>query len=506
MKKILLALIICFSFNVNAQTHHKSSIEAKPATIAERAITPVANVYWSGPTSICCKKANFCGSVNATKFKYTLIVPTGSTNLIVNGWNIGNGVIICNSSSSGNVFLEVIFDVMDCSTKIASFKTLTGSYNDSNGKLCAFNDISINITLNILDDKITENPAWKVSVPYYDQTPIVYSINPVCGATSYQWNVPLGWTIVSNSGTSITVIPSLTGGGTVSVQAKNSCVSTVNSKPITRPIEQPTIIPTTKSQCLINNPGKVFTINAVPNASSYLWTCPSGWSWSGSVPTQLSASVNFNNVAQKANVCVQSVFPNGVLSAPTCYTYTTYITGPAMVDLDIVGDENASRFTFFTTDNSIIQTSTSVPTSSTIWTDQGNFFEWTVIAPRHYTFWIRTKNDCGVSTYEKYYLDVQPSANRITKSSLPTESNAHELFLFPNPNNGQMQLSYTLEKTQEGELQIIDMLGKKVSSYKLTGEANTLSINETELKEGIYLYRVVINGELVKTDRISIVH
>jgi hypothetical protein len=81
-----------------------------------------------------------------------------------------------------------------------------------------------------------------------------------------------------------------------------------------------------------------------------------------------------------------------------------------------------------------------------------------------------------------------------------------EAVIYPNPSNGFMQLNYNMEKNQFGELQIMDMLGRQVSSYKLSAEENTLYIHEPNLKDGIYFYRMLINGELVKTDKFSIVH
>lgn len=104
------------------------------------------------------------------------------------------------------------------------------------------------------------------------------------------------------------------------MDAYNNCGKKVSySQTITRYKEPPVFNTAEHSQCVANNPSKTFNINPVANASYYLWnTLPSGWSWSsGSTPTQLSASVNFNNVALKNNVCVQTVYPDGAtLSLP----------------------------------------------------------------------------------------------------------------------------------------------------------------------------------------------
>jgi hypothetical protein len=536
MKKTVLVVVVSIflSFNGKTQAHHNSSSESQPLTITAKAASavgggtplPAANVDIQGEANVCDFKwpINSDCATNANKFTYILIVPAGAYG-ITNNWTISGGLAHLCWSSTYNT--TAVFSSNNCAIYTAKINA-KGSYKiqvyDSYLKKYVEEikpiDFTKNITVTIMDHTITPASAWKLDPKYYDQTPIVYSINPVCGATNYKWNIPFGWHTENNtplSGanlTSIKVIPDGSNGGNISVTASNSCKSIIYQKSISRPKEQPVFTMTQASQCLINNQSQVFTTNTVPNVSSYLWSCPVGWSWSVSIPTQPSATVNFNNVAQKASVCVQSVFPDGEKSLPKCYLYTTFSEDPKMVDLETFedGTYSSTGFRFFTTDNSFIETSTSLPTSSTVWTNRGTEWFWNVIAPRTYTYWIRTKNDCGISPSERWYLSVQPGGSlrsSLDKSSLATKSisdETHEIVLFPNPSNGQIQLNYTLEKEEQGELQITDMLGKNVATYELNEKENSLSINKTELNDGMYLYRVLINGELVKTDKIYIVH
>ncbi|MBA3704552.1 MAG: PKD domain-containing protein [Bacteroidetes bacterium] len=92
------------------------------------------------------------------------------------------------------------------------------------------------------------------------------------------------------------------------------------------------------------------------------------------------------------------------------------------------------------------------------------------------------------------------------KQPINSSIEKYNFFIYPNPSNGLMQFNYTLEKEQSGELQITDILGKMVASYKLSEGENTLQINETQLINSIYLYRLLVDSELVKTDKISIIH
>ncbi|MGQ0829106.1 MAG: T9SS type A sorting domain-containing protein [Bacteroidota bacterium] len=77
--------------------------------------------------------------------------------------------------------------------------------------------------------------------------------------------------------------------------------------------------------------------------------------------------------------------------------------------------------------------------------------------------------------------------------------------LYPNPNNGTMQLDYTLEKEQRGVFVIYDLLGKKQAEYELQQNASSVSISEAMLNNGIYFYKILINDKLVATDKLVIV-
>ena len=74
--------------------------------------------------------------------------------------------------------------------------------------------------------------------------------------------------------------------------------------------------------------------------------------------------------------------------------------------------------------------------------------------------------------------------------------------LYPNPNSGEMQLAYNLNDNETGYINIINLLGEKVNTYKLTRENNILHINEKQLKSGVYFYQLFINDNLVHSDKI----
>jgi len=77
--------------------------------------------------------------------------------------------------------------------------------------------------------------------------------------------------------------------------------------------------------------------------------------------------------------------------------------------------------------------------------------------------------------------------------------------LYPNPNNGRMQLDYRLEEGQQGILQVFDITGKLLRDYRLTAGNNSLYINEEQLDNGIYSYRVLIDEAVILNDKLVIV-
>lgn len=81
-----------------------------------------------------------------------------------------------------------------------------------------------------------------------------------------------------------------------------------------------------------------------------------------------------------------------------------------------------------------------------------------------------------------------------------------EFKLFPNPNDGSMNFIYSLNETSKGEMIIFDVTGKAIATYSLkTGENNQILINETQLSNGVYFYKVIIDNELKTSDKIVII-
>ncbi len=84
-------------------------------------------------------------------------------------------------------------------------------------------------------------------------------------------------------------------------------------------------------------------------------------------------------------------------------------------------------------------------------------------------------------------------------------TNYHFGILYPNPNNGNMQYDYFLDKNEIGKFIIYDLNSNVLINYLLSEGSNSLQINQENLDNGIYLYRVYINDKISKFDKLVII-
>jgi hypothetical protein len=85
-----------------------------------------------------------------------------------------------------------------------------------------------------------------------------------------------------------------------------------------------------------------------------------------------------------------------------------------------------------------------------------------------------------------------------------TGNSPSEFSVYPNPNNGNMQLQYQLEEGQRGVFALMDLAGKVIKEVKLEDGQRSLSITEDKIVNGIYFYRFMVEGQVVKTGKLVI--
>jgi hypothetical protein len=124
----------------------------------------------------------------------------------------------------------------------------------------------------------------------------------------------------------------------------------------------------------------------------------------------------------------------------------------------------------------------------------------------------------GIAVYEARML-VQPydslltvyenicegEQNRMMFSETNTTITFREFTIYPNPNNGSMNLNYEIGSHDKGEVIIYDISGRKINAYVLNANVNILKIDENALENGVYMYSIFINGQIAQSDKIVII-
>lgn len=157
---------------------------------------------------------------------------------------------------------------------------------------CGGNDVSNIIVLNVNPLPTGTGTISGPSIFCPGQAGVAYSISDVSYATSYNWSLPTGASIVAGAGTSAITVNFGTNSGNISATPVNACGNgTAVSKAVTitsLPAATGTFTTSTSTVCG-GQVGVVYTIAAVTGATSYNWTVPAG-------ATITSASSNTNSI------------------------------------------------------------------------------------------------------------------------------------------------------------------------------------------------------------------
>lgn len=111
----------------------------------------------------------------------------------------------------------------------------------------------------------------------------------------------------------------------------------------------------------------------------------------------------------------------------------------------------------------------------------------------------------GPLDYQIYkYIENENNNNSIDTINNQILSN-NAISIFPNPSDGNMQISYEIPETETGTFEVYNMMGEKLFSYSLYSGKNTFSISHSELNQGIYFYRAIARNRQIASDKIVII-
>ncbi|MFZ4398656.1 MAG: BACON domain-containing protein [Bacteroidales bacterium] len=231
----------------------------------------------TGTTSVCQGQSNFTYTIpainNATSYVWTLplgAIGTSTTNSIIVSYGssaVSGNITVKGNNSCGNGVASVLPITVNLATVAAG--TITGSITVCQG-----------------------------------QNNVTYTVPTITNATTYIWTLPTGATGTSTTN-SISVNYATTAvSGNITVKGNNSCgngaISTLAITVNPLPVAASSI--TGLSTVCQGQSGVTYTVPTITNATSYVWTLPTGASGTSSTN---SITVNYETSAISGNITVK---------------------------------------------------------------------------------------------------------------------------------------------------------------------------------------------------------
>lgn len=104
---------------------------------------------------------------------------------------------------------------------------------------------------------------------------------------------------------------------------------------------------------------------------------------------------------------------------------------------------------------------------------------------------------CGVSSNDRVANSNEQSSLSVTNTVNNTRIN-----LYPNPNNGSMQVDYLIK--DDAHMEMMDITGNIVGTYNLPANGTTIQLQNDNLQSGVYLYRIISNNTVIKQGKIVV--
>lgn len=312
-----------------------------------------------------------------------------------------------------------------------------------------------------------------------------YSVAPILNALSYSWTVPAGASITSGAGTNnITVsFGTNASSGDITVAGVNNCGTGVPSSLAV------TVNPLPGAAGAINGPTSVcqgqsnvtFSVAPIPNATSYVWSVPSGVSITSGTNTN-TIKVSFTEGAASGNFSVYGTNACGN-GTPSPNFYVTVNPIPPTPTITLDGNTlNSSA----PNGNQWYRNNTPIPgaTQQTyVVTESGSYYV------------VVTLNGC--SSAPSNIIEVT-----ITGITVVDET---AFSIFPNPNNGQFTINVNIPGESEFHLVLFNSIGEKIWEQKgiRASEKWTQHFDMNTLRPGIY-NAVLFNDKTQITRRVII--
>lgn len=459
-------------------------------------LAPDLNGSISGTTSICENASQVYSVLNIPNATYNWSLPTGWT-----GTSTSNTITAVAGATGGNMTVSA---TTSCGTSIATLSVALTSLGVT--------DVPSAITgqINICAGSANQ----------------IYSVQNDPSAVDYTWILPSGWTGTSTTN-SISVTPDNTS-GTVTVMSNSahcgsSAPSVLNVNVFEVPNE-PSVIAGNSIVC----PGNIetYSVSNDPSVINYVWTLPNGWtgsSVSNVINTQVGANDGVISV-QAMNACgfsstVDLTVKTGVSSAEVLN-----IQSCSSVEVNGITYDHSGVFVQNLTNmagcDSVLTIDVTLTKVKANFSKIGNVYAPTQAGAN--TSWINCTDGTVLSTESQftpsengqYRLVVEKNGCSDTSScfsynkvGLADNVNNVAFTVYPNPASDVLNVNLKgVSLTDKVLLSIVDMTGRTVVQNEIskTMENQTLSLNVSNLKSGVYFIQMTGNGMSFPTKKIVI--
>lgn len=312
---------------IYSQNNTNYFMESNNTYLFSKNTLPVVNIFASGSTTFC--EGN------------SVLLYTNTTNSFLYQW-LKNNTVITNATNSSYTVYQSGYYALQISDSIGNTETSD----------------SIVVTVNPLP--VAAGTISGLSAVCQNQTSVTYNVPIIINATSYIWTLPNGATGTSNTNLIIVDFSDSATTGNITVKGNNSCGYGNSSEKniIVNPLPDAAGTISGLTSVCRGQDSVIYTVQQIPNATSYIWSFPSG---AFGMSSTNSIIVNFSNNALSGDITVQGINDCGAGSSSSLAVSVGLFPAPAGI---ITGLNSVCQG-----QNSVTYTVPSIPdATSYIWT------------------------------------------------------------------------------------------------------------------------------------------
>jgi len=328
------------------------------------------------------------------------------------------------------------------------------------------------------------------------QNSVSYTVPSITNATSYIWTLPNGTTGTSSTNSITVDFGTSAVSGNIIVKGYNSCGDGASSSfaVIVNPLLVNTAAISGISSIIAGQQNVQYSVPAIPGATSYIWTLPSG---ATGISSTNSIIVNYSSSAISGNITVKGTNSCGDGASSSLYVTVNPFVPNCSAQFALVADTNVLHHYF------IVNNASGIQPLHYNWS-WGDGTHDTIAYPSHtynttgyYNICLTIIDSVGcTNTYcDSSYLQKSPNAiisvTVVPQGSVGIVKNeiSDKIKIYPNPAIDKLIIDLPqLKNLQNTTISIYDMQGKLLLQQAITKQQTEFNI--AQFARGIYVVKV----------------